>query len=62
MKTYLAACLAIAVALPFSASAEQAFTASDVDVFAGPSSEFPPIAHLPPNTAVSVAGCLSDWS
>jgi len=62
MRKYLTACLAIAVAAPFAASAEQAFTARDVEVFAGPSSEYPPIAQLPPSTAVNVAGCLSDWS
>jgi len=62
MRKYLTAYLAIAVAAPFTASAEQAFTARDVEVFAGPSSEYPPIAQLPPNTAVNVAGCLSDWS
>src|SRR5262249_1608512 len=39
-----------------------AVTLRDVDVFAGPSSEFPPIGTLAPNTEVRVAGCLSDWS
>jgi len=56
------ACFAVAVAMPIAASAEQAFTAGPVEVFAGPSSEYPPIAQLPPNTVVTVAGCLSDWS
>jgi uncharacterized protein YraI len=53
--------LAIA-ALPAAAFAEDAFTLQQTDIFAGPSSEFPPIASLPPNTEVGVAGCLSDWS
>jgi hypothetical protein len=41
MKSYLTGCLAIAVAAPFAASAEQAFTTRDVEVFAGPSSDLP---------------------
>ena len=53
--------LAIA-AMPAVAFAEDAFTLQQTDIFAGPSSEFPPIASLPPNTEVGVAGCLSDWS
>jgi uncharacterized protein YraI len=53
--------LAIA-ALPAAAFAEDAFTLQQTDIFAGPSSEFPQIASLPPNTEVGVAGCLSDWS
>ena len=56
------ACVAVAAAIPVAASAEEAFTVSAVDVFAGPSSEYPPIAQLPPNTEVTLAGCLSDWS
>ena len=58
----LVACAAVTVTMPLAASAEQAFTAVSVEVFAGPSSEYPPIAQLPPNTQVTVAGCLSDWS
>jgi len=53
--------LAIA-ALPAAAVAEDAFTLQTTDIYAGPSSEFPQIATLPPNTEVGVAGCLSDWS
>jgi uncharacterized protein YraI len=54
--------VALAAALPLAASAEQAFTVGTVEVFAGPSSEYPPIAELPPNVPVNVVGCLSDWS
>ena len=60
---YRGAALALFVAtLPVAALAEEAFTLRDVDVFAGPSSEFPPVAQLPPGTQVQLAGCLSDWS
>ena len=53
--------LAVA-AIPLSASADNAFTMRDVEVYTGPGSEYPPVATLPPNTAVEIAGCLSDWS
>ena len=54
--------IAAAMAIPLPAAAEQAFTIGDVEVFAGPSSEYPPIASLPPNASVNIAGCLADWS
>lgn len=57
-----AACFAIAAAMPLAAAAEEAFTTNAVDVFAGPSSEYPPIGQLPPNSRVELFGCLSDWS
>src|SRR5439155_3883931 len=53
--------LAVA-AIPLSASADNAFTMRDVEVYTGPGSEYPPVATLPPNTGVDIAGCLSDWS
>jgi len=53
--------LAVA-AIPLSASADNAFTLRDVEVYTGPGSEYPPVATLPPNTGVDIAGCLSDWS
>lgn len=49
-------------AMPLTASADTAFTLRDVDVFTGPGSEYPPVATLPPDSRVDVAGCLSDWS
>jgi uncharacterized protein YraI len=57
-----AACFAIAAAMPLAAAAEEAFTTNAVEVFAGPSSEYPPIGQLPPNARVELFGCLSDWS
>ena len=35
---------------------------ASVDVYAGPSSEYPRVASLPANTPVHVDGCLADWS
>ena len=57
-----AACFAIAAAIPLAAAAEEAFTVRTVDVFAGPSSEYPPISQLPPSYRVDIVGCLADWS
>src|SRR5262249_35280250 len=57
-----ATCFAIAAAMPLAAAAEEAFTVQPVDVFAGPSSEFPPVAQLPPTYRVELFGCLGDWS
>jgi len=48
--------------MPLSANAENAYTLRDVQVFTGPGSEYPPVASLPPNVGVDVAGCLTDWS
>lgn len=57
-----AACFAITAAIPLAAAAETAFTVRSVDVFAGPSSEYPPISQLPPSYRVDIVGCLADWS
>jgi len=54
--------LAVSAVSMSVAAQPAAFTVRDVDVFAGPSSEFPPIGTLAPNTEVRIAGCLSDWS
>jgi uncharacterized protein YraI len=54
--------IAFLLAMPLAASAQQAFTIRDTEVFAGPSSEFPPVAVLRANSGVRIAGCLADWS
>jgi uncharacterized protein YraI len=54
--------IAFLLAAPLAASAQQAFTVRDTEVFAGPSSEFPPVAVLRANAGVRIAGCLADWS
>jgi uncharacterized protein YraI len=61
-KHWAVACLAVAAAIPLSAAAEEGFTLRSVDVFAGPSSEYPIVGRLPRNAGVDVFGCLSDWS
>ena len=37
-------------AIPLSASADNAFTLRDAEVYTGPGTEYPPVANLPPNT------------
>jgi uncharacterized protein YraI len=54
--------IAFLLAAPLAASGQQAFTIRDTEVFAGPSSEFPPVAVLRANAGVRIAGCLADWS
>jgi uncharacterized protein YraI len=58
-RTFFALMIA---AMPAIAAAEDAFTLQQTAIYAGPSSDFPQIASLPPDTEVGVAGCLSDWS
>lgn len=54
--------IAFLAGMPLAASAQQAFTVRDTEVFAGPSGEFPPVGLLPPNVGVRIVGCLADWS
>src|SRR5438046_2265725 len=61
-RIYACVLFALVFAIPLSAAAQEAITLRDVDVYAGPSSEFPPVARLAPNSPVRVVGCLGDWS
>lgn len=55
--------IAFLAGFPAAASAaQQAFTIRDTEVFAGPSSQFPPVAVLRANASVGIVGCLRDWS
>jgi uncharacterized protein YraI len=61
-QTYRWLGIALLAAWPLAAAAQEAYTLAPADVFAGPSSEYPQVATLPPNTQVHVNGCLSSWS
>ena len=50
------------VAIPFTASAQEAFTSRSVNVRAGPDTSYPAVATLGGGAPVEVMGCLDDWS
>jgi uncharacterized protein YraI len=58
------ALLTITCALPFAAQSQGqlAFTAKAVNVRAGPATDYPIVAVLPPGFEVGVQGCLPDYS
>jgi len=65
VKSLLALCLlsiAASLALPSEAQTQLAYTARDAHLRAGPAREYPVVAILPAGLAVSVQGCLSDYS
>ena len=49
-------------ALPFAASAQRAYAISGADIFAGPGSDYPVVAHLGPGVGLTINGCLADFS
>jgi len=50
------------LAIPFAASAQDAFTARTVNVRAGPDTSYPAVATLGGGAPVEIMGCLDDWS
>ncbi len=56
---FLTAALA---AMPATSYSQQlAYTSKDVNLRAGPSTDYPVVAILPANVSISVEGCLSDY-
>lgn len=51
----------LAVALPATAFAEQAYTTTAVNLRAGPDTDYPLVRWVPESTAVEVHGCLADY-
>ena len=50
-----------ALALPAVAVAGQAFTTTNVNLRAGPDTDYPVLRWVPEGTAVEVYGCLEDY-
>ncbi|WP_322042404.1 SH3 domain-containing protein [Paraburkholderia sp. J67] len=59
-----AICLAAGLSLAATGARAQseAYTSEPVDLFAGPSDEYPVVTELGPNVPVTVMGCVSDYS
>src|SRR5687767_6866958 len=55
------AALVGAVCAPGVAAAANAFTTGDVNMRAGPSTQFPRVRTLPEGVTVTVHGCLDGW-
>jgi uncharacterized protein YraI len=53
---------ALLLAIPFAASAQDAFTTRSVNVRAGPDTSYPAVATLGGGAPVEIMGCLDDWS
>jgi uncharacterized protein YraI len=58
----LAIALVASVALPGMASAQDAVVTTDLNMRAGPSTEFPVVAVIPDNGRVDVHGCVRGYS
>jgi uncharacterized protein YraI len=58
--TATAACLMALSGAAFAQSA--AYTSQPVDVYAGPASDYPVVAEVPPGVELAVNGCVSDYS
>jgi len=49
-------------AAPLLAHATEGYVVADISLQAGPDSEYPSITELPAGTAVTIQGCIDDWS
>ncbi|MEP6995865.1 MAG: SH3 domain-containing protein [Acidobacteriota bacterium] len=54
--------LLLAMAIPYAAFGQTAFTAKAVKMRAGPSPDFPVVSMVRPSVSVQVAGCVDDWT
>jgi len=53
--------LAVALALPLTVAAQNAFTTQAVNMRAGPDRSFPLVAWIPAGASVQVWGCVEGW-
>ena len=59
---FFAQCVLACLALPGAAAAQTAYPTAAVNVRAGPDSAYPVVARVTPGAALTVFGCLGDWS
>lgn len=57
-----AAGFALAAPSAFAQAQAQAYTSQPVELFSGPSGDYPVVTELGPNVPVTVMGCVSDYS
>lgn len=57
-----AASACFGLAAPGAFAQAQAYTSEPVDLYAGPSGDYPVVTELGPNVPVTVMGCVSDYS
>ncbi|QNB14560.1 SH3 domain-containing protein [Paraburkholderia tropica] len=60
----MALCVAagLAIAAPAAQAQSQAYTSEPVDLYAGPSGDYPVVSEVGPSEPVVVFGCVSDYS
>ena len=52
---------ALLLGAPLAANAQRAYALGGADIFAGPGSDYPVVAHIAPGVGLRINGCLSDW-
>lgn len=62
MKRLLGTAIALALAAPLFAFANDAYIVSDISLQSGPDQEYPPIGDLQAGTEVDVQGCIEGYS
>ncbi|HGO6122196.1 TPA: SH3 domain-containing protein [Burkholderia cepacia] len=62
VRSLCAVLLGLAAAPGVADAQSSAYTNSPAELFAGPAPDYPVVAQIPPDTALDVFGCLSDYS
>ncbi len=62
MKMALCVAAGLAIAAPAAQAQSQAYTSEPVDLYAGPSGDYPVVSEVGPSEPVVVFGCVSDYS
>lgn len=57
----LASIAVLLCAAPLAANAQRAWAINGADIFAGPGTDYPVVAHLAPGVGLRINGCLGDY-